>query len=338
MAKNGEGSVTGWLRLRRSLLWTAAAAAALVAATAQGGRAQERGAVSGRVLSTVASERGEPVPGVTVRLAELRRTGISDEGGRFELTGVPAGAHELRAELLGCLLASRTVEVRADETSQVELRVSQPVIELPGVVATGIAAEAPPGERPYAVGEVDVAERAGHPGRSIADLIRGEFPGVRILERGQAGGEISIQLRGPTSISGSQHPLLVIDGIITSGGFVDLNPRDVAHVRVLKGAAAAAEYGARGEAGVIEVTTIQGAGEAVGVTKGPVVVVDGELSERGLGPVDSERIQDLEMLTGARAGVLFGRAAEQRGVLRVTTKAAAERDREGLTRCIRPPG
>jgi outer membrane receptor protein involved in Fe transport len=67
---------------------------------------------------------------------------------------------------------------------------------------------------------------------------------------GQPGSGASVQLRGPTSISESQDPLLVIDGIISSfGALNDVNASDIARVEVLKGAAAAAEYGSRGRAG-----------------------------------------------------------------------------------------
>lgn len=324
------------LRRLWTLPWSLAAAAAVTAAAAVDGRAQD-GTITGGVVSTVARESGEPVPGVTVRLTGLQLARISDEAGRFEFRGVPPGTHELRAELLGCLLGSRVVEVEADETVDVDFGVSRPAIELPGIVATGVSAGAPDAERTFSVGRVDVEEREGSGGRSIVDLIRGEFPSVRIRERGGAAGEISIQLRGPTSISRSEQPLLVIDGITTGGGFVDLNPGDVTSVRVLRGAGAAAEYGSRGEAGVIEITTTD-QGRDPAPEPGPVVVVDGEISEEGLRPVDSDSIQGMEMVTDARAGVLFGGGARERGVLRVTTKKGAdERDRNVLTRCIAPP-
>lgn len=306
--------------------------------TASGGAAQEMGRVTGSVVSTVAGERGDPVPGVTVWFPEIPLHGSTDEGGRFEFPIVPTGRLELRADLLGCTVASREVVVRADMTTTVELRVDRPAIELPGVVVAGVAGERTDAERPFAAGRLDLDEREGHPGRSIADLLRGHFPGVEVLQgSGQPGTEIQIQFRGPASISGDRPPLLVVDGIITSGGSVDLNPEDVEDITVLKGSAATAEYGSRGEAGVIEITTRSGPEEPE-AESGPLVVVDGEVSHEGLRDVDPGEVVRTELLTGARAAVLFGPGAAERGVVRITTREGAGRGDPGtLSRCAPPP-
>lgn len=300
--------------------------------------AQEMGIVEGTVVSTVGSEAGEPVPGITVWFPEIPLQGATDREGRFEFPIVPAGRLELRADFLGCTLASRDVVVRADRTTTVDLRVTRPALELAGIVAAGVAAERPDTERPYAAGRLDLDDREGHPGRSIADLLRGHFPGVEVLQgSGQPGSEVRIQFRGPASISGDRAPLLVVDGIITSGGFVDLNPEDVETVQVLKGSAATAEYGARGEAGVIEITTESGLPEPA-PEEGPLVVVDGEVSAGGLREVAPAEIVRTELLTGARAAVLFGSGAAERGVVRITTRAGARGGDPGiLSRCAPPP-
>ncbi|NIP57317.1 MAG: TonB-dependent receptor plug domain-containing protein [Gemmatimonadetes bacterium] len=312
-----------------------AAALALTALNAPG---QETGMVSGTVVSTISTERGEPVPGVGVRLPEIPLDGVTDDAGRFEFPIVPVGELEIRAQLLGCVLADRTIEVRRNRTTTVAFTVDRPAIELSGVVARGVSAERPEVERPFAAGHLNLDERAGHPGRSIADLLRGEFPGVKILEgSGQPGSEVRIQFRGPASISGDRPPLLVVDGIITAGGFVDLNPSDVQSITVLKGSAASAEYGSRGEAGVIEITTWGGA-IAPPPGPGPLVVVDGEISEAGLSAVDPRSVVDTELIAGARAGALFGAPAAETGVIRITTReGTARRDPDALSRCVPPP-
>lgn len=323
--------------LVRPFLAPMTAALAIVALGGGSARAQDAGSLTGRVLSTIGGEGGDPVPGVTLRLSGVRDQSLSNDAGRFRFRAVAAGSHELRAELFGCVLATRTVEVRPDETTTVDLQVSRPAIEIPGLVVTGTAAETPEAQRSFTVDEVDVEGREGRISRSIADLIRGEFPGVRIRQGGLAGGEISIQLRGPSSITGSQHPLVVIDGVITVGEMIDLNPGDVQSVRVLKGASAAAEYGSRGEAGVIEITT-RGAGPEPPIERGPLVVVDGEISTDGLGAIDPGEIAHTELITGARARVLFGTRAGERGVLRITTRDAdAGGTGQRLSRCAPPP-
>jgi len=312
--------------------------AVALAATALNVPGQETGAVNGSVVSTISSERGEPVAGVAVRLPEIPLDGVTDAAGRFEFPIVPTGELEIRAQLLGCVLAARTIEVRRNRTTTVEITVDRPAIEVSGVVARGVTAERPRVERPYAEGHLDLDERVGHPGRSIADLLRGEFPGVKILEgSGQPGSEVRIQFRGPASISGDRPPLVVVDGIITSGGFVDLNPEDVRSITVLKGSAASAEYGSRGEAGVIEITT-RGGAIATPPARQPIVVVDGQITEAGLSAVDPASIVDTELITGTRAAALFGARAAETGVVRITTREdAARREPGALSRCVPPP-
>src|SRR5690606_37381583 len=104
----------------------------------------------------------------------------------------------------------------------------------------------------------------------------------------------SIQLRGPTSIGGTQAPLIVVDGVITSG-IVDLNPLDVKSVNVLKGAAAASVYGSRGQAGAIEITTRRGPAPRP-VERAPVLALDGRLSARTLADIDPSDIVSVRMI------------------------------------------
>lgn len=310
----------------------------VLAATATDGFAQDVGGVTGRVVSTIGTGTGDAVPGVTIRFPELRLGAVTDDQGRFEFTIVPAGRHEIRAEFFGCALASQTVEVRKGERSAIQFSLSQPPIPIPELLVTGLASKASVVELPFAVGRMDPEEVDRRAARTIADLVRGEFPGVRVLQgSGLPGKPISIQFRGPSSISREQQPLVVVDGAPTAGGLIDLNPRDVRSITVLKGSAAAAHYGARGQAGVIEITT-KDAATSSSVRPGPLVIVNGALSQSGLTGIDPESIKSVEMVTGPAAGVLFGARAVETGVLRIRTRkgSAAEEDKNLFSRCVDP--
>jgi len=216
-------------------------------------RAQGVGAVTGAV--TLAGS-GEGVPGVRVVLPGLSLAGVADEHGRFGFESVPVGKHQLRAEAVGCLPISLTVEVSPGGITDLGLTLDGPAIVPPSRVmqATGL---------PYTVERLQREDLARNPGPTIVDLIRGAFPGVKVVQgSGLPGSRLSIQFRGPGSISGGQEPLVVIDGMITGGGLDDLDPYDVEHIEVLKGSASAAIYGARGQAGVIEITTRGGTATA----------------------------------------------------------------------------
>jgi TonB-dependent SusC/RagA subfamily outer membrane receptor len=312
-------------------------AVALTALAAPDCHAQAVGGVAGRVSSTIGGELDDPVPGVGVGLPALRLQTQTDQDGRFRLSGVPVGSYELTAQILGCQLGSATVSVTSGEIVDVEFTVTRPVIAIPGLVVSGVASQPEDADVPYAVGRVDREMLARHPGRTIADLLRGQFPGAKIVQgSGLAGSEISIQLRGRRSISTPQEPLVVMDGVITSGGSIDIDPRDVEDIVVLKGSVAAAHYGSRGQAGVIEITTRRGGGTRAGDREEPLVVVDGVVSPIGLDAVESTEIERMELVEGAVARLLFGRGAPEAGVVRITTRAGVSE--EPLQSCFEPHG
>lgn len=218
------------------------------------GVSQGEGVVQGTVV-ILGGEEG--VPGVQVTLPALGLATFTDESGHFRLERVPAGVYDLGAELVACAGITLPVAVTPASATSVSLVLDGPAVTRPGVmVAVGTGVATPRNLVPFTVESLERADIEHDPGRSIADLIRGAFPGVKVVQgSGAPGDRLSIQLRGPRSISGSQEPLVVMDGVITSGGLEDLDPYDVERIEVLKGAAAAALYGARGHSGVIEITT-----------------------------------------------------------------------------------
>lgn len=90
------------------------------------------------------------------------------------------------------------------------------------------------------------------------DALKGNISGLDIGGTNSAGGTPSMLVRGQNSISGSNDPLLVVDGVIFMGNINDINPGDIASLDVLKDAASAAAYGSRSANGVISITTKKG--------------------------------------------------------------------------------
>ena len=88
--------------------------------------------------------------------------------------------------------------------------------------------------------------------------MEGNVSGLDIGATNSAGGEPSMQMRGQKSISGSNDPLIVVDGVIFMGSINDINPNDIASYDVLKDATSAAAYGSRSANGVIIITTKRG--------------------------------------------------------------------------------
>jgi TonB-dependent SusC/RagA subfamily outer membrane receptor len=158
----------------------------------------------------------------------------------------------------------------------VDVVMSSDVEELQEVVVTALGITKEKAALGYAVTSVGGEQLEARPEADIARLLRGKVPGVDITSQsGVSGTGTNIIIRGYTSISGSNQPLFVLDGVpidantysdrgFTSGGatassrFLDLDPNNVSEVSVLKGLAATVLYGEAGRNGVVLITTKTG--------------------------------------------------------------------------------
>lgn len=232
-------------------------------------RAQER-TVSGRVTSI---EDGSPLPGVNVVLKGTTNGTATDVDGRYSIS-VPAEGGTLVFSFIG--LTSQEAEIGTRST--VDLQMAQDVQQLSEVVVTALGVEKSEKSLTYAVQDVkgDALTQARE--TNIVNALSGQIAGVQITNSSGAPGASSrIVLRGASTISGSNSPLFVVDGIpidntnygnAGSGGGSDMpngasviNPDDVESISVLKGPVAAALYGNRGANGVILITTKSGKGQ-----------------------------------------------------------------------------
>jgi iron complex outermembrane receptor protein len=253
------------LRVRSGLVLLLLATAAFAGQVA----AQATGTVSGRILNATTQQ---PLAFATVRIADLATRTTAD--GRFVLTGVGAGSQTLRANLVGFREVVDTVSVASGQTTNVDITMEQVPFELDAVVVTGYGEQ----EKRDVTGVVaEIPAESFNTGRVVApeELIRGKVAGVQVTESngGEPGGGMSIRIRGGTSITSSNEPLYVIDGVpIPVGGGLSagrnplnfLNPEDIASFTVLKDASATAIYGSQGANGVILIETRGGKGTAAG--------------------------------------------------------------------------
>jgi len=220
-------------------------------------QAQATGEIRGRVIS---SDLAAPLVDATVMVAD--QTVLSESGGFFVVENVAAGVYTLRVSLIGYRPFETQVTVTAGGTADVEVRMQVAPMEMDPIVAIGY-------------GEVQTSEQTGvvtavpeelfNTGRIVTaeELIKGKVAGVQVTENNgsQPGGGISIRIRGGTSITSSNEPLYVVDGMPLGVG-VDLmsllNPDDIASFTVLKDASATAIYGSLGANGVVLIETTSG--------------------------------------------------------------------------------
>lgn len=202
---------------------------------------------------------GEPLPGVNVIVEGTTNGTATDMDGTYTLPNVKQG-DRLVFSFIG--YASQTVEYTG---SAVNVNLTEDAQQLGEVVVIGYGSV----KKSDATGSVaTVTSRDFNRGANVTaeNLIQGRVAGVTLNQTGQPGSGATIRIRGGASLSASNDPLLVIDGLpITSnnaGGassiLASINPNDIESFNILKDASATAIYGSRASNGVIIITTKKG--------------------------------------------------------------------------------
>lgn len=222
------------------------------------------GAVSGfaqniTVRGTITDESGETLPGAAVIV----------EGTTIGVNADAAGMYEVKAPAQGTLVVSligyKEVKVPVDGRGQVDivLSVDSQQLEDVIVVAYGTSTKEAFTGSAAVVDEKTIEKKIA---TNVTSALAGTTPGVQMISSSgdPASNASTIRIRGVGSMSASNSPLIIVDGVPYDGSISDINPNDVSNMSVLKDASASAIYGHRGANGVILITTKKGeAGEAV---------------------------------------------------------------------------
>ncbi|WP_205686963.1 SusC/RagA family TonB-linked outer membrane protein [Chitinophaga rhizosphaerae] len=198
-----------------------------------------------------------PLPGVTVKIVNATTGTVTGADGAYSIS-VPSASSRLEFSFIG--YETLTLPAGASGTLDVGLPLSSKNLEDVVVVGYGTLKKK---EITNAVTSLRPENFNAGVARSPLDLIQGKVPGLSITRANgtNPNGGATFQMRGITSLNGSQEPLIVIDGV--PGGNLDLlQQEDIASVDVLRDGSAAAIYGTRGNGGVILITTKKGRGGA----------------------------------------------------------------------------
>lgn len=213
------------------------------------------------VTGKVTDEKGVGLPGVTVLLKGTTNGTATDATGNYSLN-VPDGNGTLTVSYIGF----KTQDVPIENRSSVNITLATDTKALEEVVVVGYGTQKK-SDLTGAVTSVKSEELQERPAASLTQALAGRVPGANVsVNSGRPGGRANIRIRGNTSVSVTNNPLYVIDGVILnvtdlangSTPIDYLNPNDIASIEVLKDASATAIYGARGANGVILVTTKRG--------------------------------------------------------------------------------
>jgi TonB-linked SusC/RagA family outer membrane protein len=259
------------------------------------GAAVSAQAQTGIVNVHVIEPGGSNIAQAQVAIAGTSLGGLTSADGRVMLRGVPVGAQTVRVLRVGYSEQKKVVQVTAGATVGVEFTMSAVAVSLTPVVttATGETRRVEIGNAVSSFTVADITEKA--PISNVQDVINARTPGVSVQLGTQTGTGARIRIRGSNSLSLSNEPIWIIDGVrMTSdmgagpgtGGNAtsrtnDLNPDEIESIEIVKGPSAATLYGTDAANGVIVVTTKKG---RAGTTRWSGTMEGGILTDRNTYP------------------------------------------------------
>ena len=205
------------------------------------------------VKGTIRDEKGSPVIGATIAIKGTTKGTTSDINGNYVIENVTS-----TSTLVVSFIGYQAQEIVVGDRTQVNITLLQETTALEEVVVVGYGTqrkEAVTGSV-ASIGGVALREI---PSANLTQSIQGRLPGVELSQTStRPGSTLQIRIRGTRSLTASNDPLVVLDGIPFVGSISEINTSDIKSLDILKDASATAIYGSRGANGVILITTNKG--------------------------------------------------------------------------------
>lgn len=210
------------------------------------------------ITGKVSDDAGVGIPGVNVIVKGTSNGTTTDVEGSYTLN---LSAEQASGTLVFSFIGYTAQELPINNRSTIDVTMMADVHQLSEVVVVGYGTQEKR-DVTAAISSLSGEAISKIPTGNTMDAMKGQIAGVDILQNGSRPGQPpSITIRGRRSLTASNNPLFVVDGIpMTTGtsSIADFNPADIASVEVLKDAASQAIYGSRGSNGVILITTKRG--------------------------------------------------------------------------------
>jgi TonB-linked SusC/RagA family outer membrane protein len=239
------------------------------------------GTITGRVTDRAS---GQPIPAAQIQVVGLAGRGATtSDSGAFRLAGIPAGTYQLRILRIGFQAANRAVVVTAGGTATLEVALAASAVNLDQVVVTATGEQIRRREQGNITSVITPRVETLAATTNVSEVLNSRTPGVYVQQSsGGTGTGSRIRIRGANSLSLSNEPLLIVDGVransdvgnraVVGGGtgtnvgtggqtisrLNDINPDDIETIEVIKGPAGVALYGTAAANGVIQITTKKG--------------------------------------------------------------------------------
>ncbi len=215
------------------------------------------------ISGTVTDQNGVPLPGVNILVQNTTTGTQSDFDGNYNIQASEGQV------LIFSYLGQRTVERTVEASNTVDVRMQEDTSQLEEVIVVGYGSQS---KRKVTdnIATISSDQINEIPTPSLQSALTGKAAGVRITQiNGKVEGGIKVRVRGVATISSSQEPLYVVDGVPVTNDdesinnspinpLVSINPNDIESIQILKDASSAAIYGARGTNGVVLITTKKG--------------------------------------------------------------------------------
>lgn len=237
-----------------------------------------------RISGKVTGPQGDGLQGITVHILNTNFTTLTNvDGGYAFSVSLKPGTYQLRFTGIGFKAQTKPLLISGGNAPAVDAQLSEDALKMDEVVVTGTSAGTTRRQLGSYISTVKADELVKSATGDVLAALQGKTAGAQIIQNsGDPAGGMSVRLRGVSSIYSSSEPLYIVDGVIinnatnrvtnTQGSYdgsnfvgtigqnriVDINPADIDHIEVLNGAAAAAIYGSRANAGVIQIFTKRG--------------------------------------------------------------------------------
>ncbi len=264
--------------------------AALLALCARPAAAQQ-GEVMGRVTDKTS---GQALATAQVSVVGTTIRALTGQDGRYRMVNVPAGPATLRVSYIGYATTTQQVTVPASGSAQADFAIAQAAVGLEAIVVTATGDQAVR-EQGTAAHNVDLRDRTSQAAVSnLSDALNSTVPGVVVQSSGGTTGTgTRVRIRGSNSVSLSNDPVLIVDGIRVENGsnstsigvggqqpsrLNDISPQDLEAVQVNSGPASSVLYGTDAANGAIIMRTRRG---QPGATKWTMSAEGGTLNDYG---------------------------------------------------------
>jgi TonB-linked SusC/RagA family outer membrane protein len=197
----------------------------------------------------------EPLPGVSVVIKGTTNGTITDVNGNYTLSSVSSNP-----VLQFTFVGMKPQEITVGGKTNNDVSLEEDAIGIEEVVAIGYGTMRK-SDLTGSVARATLDDKSTQGKSNLLQAISGTNAGVNVQSVGLAGSDPNISIRGKTSLSASDKPLIVLDGIIYNGEISNINSSDVETIDILKDASAAAVYGSRSANGVMLITTKKGKSE-----------------------------------------------------------------------------